>query len=61
MVVKNKVGDDIMRDKGYVPSRNKHLKSSNAFKNYEWFIISNDKHVFLRIFIDFVDVRQFIM
>ena len=44
MVVESEVGDDLMRDKGVVPSRNKHLKSSNAFKDFVWFITSNDKH-----------------
>ena len=61
MVVESEVGDDITRDKGVVPSRNKRLKPSNAFKNYGWFNTSNDKHVFLDISKDFVDVRRFIM
>ena len=50
-----------MQDKEVVYSRNKQLKPSNAFKDYGWFITNNDKHVFLKIFKDFVDVRRFIM
>ena len=41
-----------MRDKGGGPSTalpNKHLKPSNAFKDYEWFVTRNDKHVLLKI------------
>ena len=61
MVVGSEVGDDIMRDKAVVPSRNKHLKPSNVFKDYGLFITNNDKHVFVKISKDFVDVRRFIM
>ena len=60
-VVGSEVGDDIMRDKRGVPSRNKHLKPSNAFKDYRWFLTGDDKHVYLKISKDFVDVRRFIM
>ena len=42
-----------MRDKGSGHSRpppsNKHLKPSNAFKDYEWFLTCDDKHVLLKI------------
>ncbi len=61
MVVGSEVGDDIMRDKGDVPSRNKHLKPSNVFKDYGWFLTCDDKHVFLKIYKYFLDVRRFIM
>ena len=61
MVVGSEVGDDIMRDKGGVPSRSKHLKPTNVFKDYEWFLTGDDKYVFLKISKDFLDVRQFIM
>ena len=47
MVVEYEVGDDIIWVKGVVPSRNKHLKPSNVFKDYGWFITSNDKHALL--------------
>ena len=49
MVVESEVEDDVMRDKGDVPSRNKHLKPSNHFKDYGWFLTRDDKHVFLKI------------
>ena len=49
MVVGSEVGGVIMRDKGGGPSRNKHLKPSNVFKNYGWFLTRNDKHVLLKI------------
>ena len=42
-----------MRDKGGGPSRaptNKHLKPSNAFKDYGWFLTRDDKHVLLKIY-----------
>ena len=41
-----------MRDKGGGPSRaplNKHLKPSNIFKDYGWFLTRDDKHVLLNI------------
>ena len=50
MVVGSEVGDDIMRDEGVVSSRNKHLKPSNVFKDYGWFIIGDEKHVFYEDF-----------
>ena len=49
MVVESEVEDDVMRDKGDVPSRNKHLKPSNHFRDYGWFLTRDDKHVFLKI------------
>ena len=41
-----------MRDKGVGlpgPPPNKHLKPSNVFKYYGWFLICDDKHVLLKI------------
>ena len=52
MIVGSDFGGDIMRDKGGGPFRappNKHLKPSNAFKDYGWFLTCDDKHVVLKI------------
>ena len=57
MVVGSQIGDDIMRDKGDMASRNKHLKPSNVFKDYGWFLTRDDKHVYLKISKEFLDVR----
>ena len=52
MIVRSEVGGDILRDKVGGPFRalpNKHLKPSNAFKDYGWFLTRDDKHVVLNI------------
>ena len=52
MLVGSDVEGGIIQDKGDRPSshpQNKHLKPSNAFKDYGWFFTRNNKHVLLKI------------
>ena len=54
MIVGSEVGGDIMRGKeGGLPRAppNKHLKPSDAFKDYGWFLTRDHKHVVIKIYI----------
>lgn len=60
MFVGSEVGSDVMQDKGgrsYRAPLNKHLKPSNAFKDYRWYLTRDDKYVILKFYLS-VDGKQ---